>query len=106
MEQVGCHIESKSKDHGSANGKHPDHSASKKRVNRVKGQLEAVSRMIDERRYCPEIIQQIRAATNALKGLEQEVLKGHLEGCVREAMESKDPFIVRNKVDEILKLWS
>jgi DNA-binding FrmR family transcriptional regulator len=62
--------------------------------------------MIDERRYCPEIIQQIRAATNALKGLEQEVLKGHLEGCVREAMESRDPFVVRNKVDEILKLWS
>ncbi len=106
MEQQGCHAELKTENLGSANGKHPDHSPSKKRVNRVRGQLEAVSRMIDERRYCPEIIQQIRAATNALKSLEQEVLKGHLEGCVREAMESKDPFVVRNKVDEILKLWS
>jgi len=105
MEQQGCHVELKTKKPGAPKSQHPDHSASKKRINRVKGQIDAVSRMIDERRYCPEIIQQIRAATNALKGLEQEVLKGHLEGCVREAMESKDPFVVRNKVDEILKLW-
>ena len=50
MAQAGCHIDSKSKGLKTTNGKHPDHSTSIKRVNRIKGQIEAVSRMIDERR--------------------------------------------------------
>ncbi len=91
---------------GSIGGIHPDHSASKKRINRVKGQLDAVARMIDEREYCPDIIQQIRAATNALRGLEAEVLKGHLRGCVKKVMQSNDSFVVNNKIEEILQLLS
>lgn len=83
---------------------HPDHAASKKRINRIKGQLDAVSRMIDERVYCPDIIQQIRAATSALRGLEAEVLRGHLRGCVKKAMESKNSFEVNDKIEEILQL--
>ena len=83
---------------------HPDHSASKKRINRVKGQLEAVSRMIENREYCPDIIQQIRAATSALRGLEAEVLKGHLRGCVKQAFESKNSFDINDKIDEVLLL--
>ena len=85
---------------------HPDHSASKKRINRVKGQLDAVARMIDEREYCPNIIQQIRAATNALRSLESEVLRGHIRGCVKKAFESKDSFETNDKIEEILKLIS
>jgi DNA-binding FrmR family transcriptional regulator len=86
---------------GAAN---PDHSASKKRINRIKGQLDAVSRMIDERKYCPSIIQQIRAATNALRSLEAEVLRGHLRGCVKKTMESQNPFEMNDKIEEILQL--
>lgn len=89
---------------GAGRGRHPDHSASKARINRVKGQLDAVARMIDDREYCPDIIQQIRAATNALRGLEAEVLRGHLRGCVKTAFESKNAFEVNDKVEEILKL--
>jgi len=85
---------------------HPDHASSKRRINRVKGQLDAVTRMIDERRYCPDIINQIRAATNALRGLEQEVLRGHLRGCVKTAFQSKDPFEMEEKINEIMKLMS
>ncbi len=88
----------------SKEGMHPDHSASKKRINRVKGQLDAVARMIDEREYCPDIIQQIRAATNALRGLEAEVLRGHLRGCVTKALQSNDSFEVNDKIEEILQL--
>jgi DNA-binding FrmR family transcriptional regulator len=85
---------------------HPDHSAIKKRLNRIKGQLDAVSRMVDEREYCPNIIQQIRAATSALRGIEAEVMKSHLRGCVKDAFESKDSTEVNTKIDEILRLWS
>ena len=85
---------------------HPDHSASKRRINRVKGQLDAVSRMIDDREYCPDIIQQIRAATSALRGLESEVLRSHLHSCVRTAFESEHRFDANQKIEEILSLWS
>ncbi|MGE4133668.1 MAG: metal-sensitive transcriptional regulator [Bdellovibrionales bacterium] len=85
-------------------GANPDHAASKKRINRIRGQLDAVARMIDEREYCPDIIQQIRAATSAMKSLESEILRGHLRGCVREAFESKDGFEIHDKIDEILNL--
>lgn len=84
----------------------PDHSSSQKRINRIKGQVEAVSRMIDEKKYCMDIIQQVRAASSALKGLEQEILKKHLEMCVRQAMESKDSIQVNDKIEEIIKVWS
>lgn len=83
-----------------------DHAASKKRINRARGQLDAVARMIDERRYCPEIIYQIRAATNAMKALEQEIFQKHLTGCVKKAFESKDPFEMNEKISEIMKLMS
>jgi DNA-binding FrmR family transcriptional regulator len=83
---------------------HPDHSSSKKRINRVKGQLDAVSRMIDERKYCPDIIQQIRAAKSALQGLEFEILEGHIQGCVHDAIHSKDERQVKTKIDEIMTL--
>lgn len=103
IEKKSCHADLRSRN---KEKKHPDHSATKKRINRIKGQIDSVSRMIDERKYCLDIIQQVRAATSALKGLEQEILRGHLEGCVREAMESKDPITIGKKVEEILKLWS
>jgi CsoR family transcriptional regulator, copper-sensing transcriptional repressor len=84
---------------------HPDHSASKKRLNRIRGQIEAISRMIDERQYCLDIVQQIRAATSALSSLEQEILKGHLQGCVKKAMTAKDPAEIQRRIEEIIKLW-
>lgn len=84
--------------------KHTDHTGSKKRLNRVKGQLEAISRMIDDGKYCPEIIQQITAATNALRALKAEVLERHLRGCVKAAFQSKDPFDMNEKIEEIVKI--
>jgi len=93
-------------DFHAASEMHPDHAASKKRISRIKGQMEAVARMIDERRYCPEIIYQIRAATNAMKALEQEILRVHLKSCVKTAFQSKDPFEMDEKVNEILKMMS
>lgn len=81
-----------------------DHSASQSRINRAKGQLEGVSRMIEERRYCPEIIIQIRAVTNALKAAEQEILHRHLRGCVKTALQTKNPFDIEDKINEIMNL--
>jgi len=54
----------------------------KSRVNRIGGQVAGVGRMIDEERYCVEILNQIAAARSALDSLGLELLKHHLEGCV------------------------
>lgn len=86
--------------------KNPDHALSKKRLNRIVGQMNAISRMIDEQKYCPEIIQQIRAATSAMRSLEKDILKRHLEGCVYDAMKSDNDREIKAKVDEIIKMWS
>jgi DNA-binding FrmR family transcriptional regulator len=81
-----------------------DHSAETKRLARIKGQVEGVERMILERRYCPEIIQQIKATRSALKALEVSIIEGHMRHCVKEAIASRDAYTVQEKIEEIVFL--
>ncbi len=81
-----------------------DHSSQKKRMARIKGQFEGIERMIDDGRYCPEIIQQIKAVRSALKGLELGILETHLQGCVRKAFDSKNIKESNEKIEELLGL--
>ena len=83
---------------------HPDHSSELIRLKRVKGQIEGLERMIFERRYCTDIIMQTKAATSALKSFEYAVLQGHLRGCVKRAMQSKNAFEAEEKIQEILDI--
>jgi len=85
-------------------GSHPDHSLHLNRLNRVRGQLDGIERMIVEKRYCPDIITQLRAASSALKAIEAEVFKTHLRGCVKQALSGDDLFSSEEKIQEILKL--
>lgn len=84
---------------------HPSHMNQKRRLSRVKGQLEGIDKMIDENRYCMDIINQIRAATSALKSLEKEVMHTHIKTCVRAAIESSDPFEAQEKIQEIMDFF-
>ena len=54
----------------------------KARVNRVKGQVEGIGRVVEEDRYCVDILNQIAAVRSALDALGIELLTHHLEGCV------------------------
>ena len=81
-----------------------DHGAELKRLSRIKGQVEGVERMILEKRYCPEIVNQIKAVRSALKSLEVNVIEGHLRNCVKQAMASKNPMVVQEKLEEIVSL--
>ncbi len=60
----------------------PSHAAELSRLNRAVGQLEGIKRMIGERRYCVDILQQLRAVRHAVKAVELNVLKRHLDSCV------------------------
>ena len=81
-----------------------DHSSELKRLSRIKGQVEGVERMISDRRYCPDIVHQIKAIRSALKSLEACVIEGHMRHCVKQAIASKDAFIIQEKIEEIVLL--
>ncbi len=81
-----------------------DHSSELKRLGRIKGQVEGVERMIQDKRYCPDIVHQIKAVRAALKGLELSVIEGHLKHCVKMAVASKNSEVIQEKMDEILML--
>ena len=85
---------------------HPDHSSQRSRLNRIKGQIDGIERMIDDRRYCVDIVQQIKAARSALTGLESAIIETHLRGCVKTALNSKNAFDSEEKIQEIMKIIS
>ena len=87
-----------------AGGHHADHSEGLPRLKRIRGQVDGVERMILEKRYCVDILMQIKATRSALLALEGEVLRTHLEGCVREALSAKDSFQAEKKIKELMEL--
>jgi CsoR family transcriptional regulator, copper-sensing transcriptional repressor len=75
-------------------------------VNRIAGQVNAVGRMIEEDRYCPDILNQVRAARSALKTLESRILETHLQSCVQEAFTSGNKPSQNEKIREIIGLFT
>jgi DNA-binding FrmR family transcriptional regulator len=84
--------------------KHPDHSTELSRLRKISGQLQGIERMIQERRYCPEVVQQIRAASSALKAVEIAVITKHMNQCLTEAAHSRDPEPFQRKISELIRL--
>lgn len=84
---------------------HPSHKKQLSRLNRISGQIEGVKRMIDEQRYCPEILTQLRAIRSAVKSLEAAVLKKHLNSCVAEAFVSGSKKTRDKKVEELTAIF-
>ena len=84
----------------------PDHSDDLKRLSRIKGQLEGIERMIEDRRYCPDIINQVQASVSALRSLQRQLLDRHLHHCVASAFEAKDYRDRDMKIQELLDLIS
>ena len=59
-----------------------------KRLNRIEGQVRGIGRMLDEERYCVDILTQVSAVRSALDALALELLEHHLHGCVQQAVKS------------------
>jgi DNA-binding FrmR family transcriptional regulator len=74
------------------------------RLNRIEGQVRGVARMVDEGRYCIDILTQIRAAQAALARVEGELLKQHLAYCIESAIISGDKDAQREKAAELIQL--
>jgi len=78
----------------------------KTRLARIKGQVRAVQKMIDEDRYCIDVVRQTRAAQSALASLERLILKDHIDTCVQHALEGDDLDARRDKVEELVAVLS
>ena len=76
----------------------------KNRLNRMVGQLNGISRMLDENRYCGDILIQISAVEKALQGFGYTVLKSHMENCVAEEVRNGNPDIMDETLELMKKL--
>lgn len=86
--------------------KHATHTDQLASLKRIQGQVAGLIRMIEDERYCVDILTQTRAARAALKRVEQNVLRQHVQHCVGGAVEAGDTLVSKQKVDELFDVVS
>lgn len=84
----------------------PHHGNCLARLSRIEGQVRGVARMVENERYCIDILTQLRAIKAALAKVESQILKDHADTCVAEAIASGDTQEQRRKVEELIDLFS
>jgi len=77
-----------------------------KRLRRIAGQVAGIERMIEEDRYCVDVLLQVAAVRAALDGLGKLLLRGHVETCVADAMTSGRRRDREEKIDELLEVFA
>ncbi len=76
-----------------------------KRLRRIEGQVRGLQKMVDEERYCADVLTQIASVQEALRGVGKILLQNHLTHCTTDAIRSGDPERAREVVDELVTLW-
>jgi DNA-binding FrmR family transcriptional regulator len=75
-----------------------------KRLNRIEGQVRGLARMVEEDRYCIDIVTQLGAVSAALRKVEEQILRDHVAHCVEHAIASGDKREQRQKVAELMEV--
>lgn len=73
-------------------------------LRKIEGQVGGIQRMIEEKRYCVDILTQIRSIIGALHRVESDIFRKHLDGCVVQALKGKSEVQKQEKIDEIIEL--
>ena len=73
-----------------------------KRLNRVEGQIRGINKMVEEDRYCEDVLIQISAVVNSLRSMSNELLKSHLSTCVVEDIKNDNLEVI----DEVMSLFN
>jgi DNA-binding FrmR family transcriptional regulator len=76
--------------------------ATLKRLKRIEGQVRGLARMVEDERYCIDIVTQICAVRAALRRVEEEILRDHVAHCVDHAIKSGNKADQRRKVSELM----
>jgi DNA-binding FrmR family transcriptional regulator len=79
-------------------------SSNLKRLRRIEGQIRGLQRMVEEDRYCADIIVQVASAQEALRGVGRELMRNHLHHCARQALETGSTAEQERMYDELLEL--
>lgn len=74
------------------------------RLSRIEGQVRGLKRMVDDDRYCGDILDQIHSVQQALKAVGRAITRNHLETCVTDAIRSGDESAAQESYDEIMGL--
>ena len=77
-----------------------------KRLKRIEGQVRGLFRMVEEDRYCIDIVTQISAVRAALRRVEEEILRDHVGHCVEHAVASGSKADQRRKIEELMAVVS
>ena len=91
-----------------AHAVHVDEAAKRQlllRLRRIEGQVRGLQRMVEEERYCPEVMEQISAVQESLRGVGRILLRNHLRHCVAGAIRSGDQARSRRMYDELAALF-
>jgi DNA-binding FrmR family transcriptional regulator len=75
-----------------------------KRLRRVEGQVRGIARMVDDDRYCIDVLTQVAAVRAALRRAEEEILSDHVDHCVAHAIKSGNQAEQRKKVAELMEV--
>ena len=75
-----------------------------KRLRRIEGQVRGIQKMVDEGRYCPDVLMQIASVHAALRGVGRVLMRSHLQHCVTDALRSGDPVSAERTYDEVMEL--
>jgi DNA-binding FrmR family transcriptional regulator len=76
------------------------------RLKRIEGQVRGLAKMIEEDRYCIDVIDQLQAVISAARTVEREILRDHLSHCVEHAIQSGDKKAQREKIEELVATLS
>ena len=75
------------------------------RLRRVEGQVRGVQKMVEEERYCPDVLIQMSAIHESLRAVERALMKDHLQHCATEALRSGDAKQAQRTYDELTELF-
>jgi len=73
-------------------------------LKKIEGQVRGIEGMIEGKRYCVDILTQLRSVIGALYRVENEIFRKHTEGCVVNALKGKSKIEKDKKIEEIIKL--
>ena len=76
------------------------------RLKRIAGQVAGVQRMVEDDRYCVDVLVQVAAVQASLLETGRVILSGHVENCLTDALRSRDPAERRRKLDELINAFS
>jgi DNA-binding FrmR family transcriptional regulator len=86
--------------------KHPAHDEQLVPLRRIEGQIRGIQKMIDEGRYCVDILTQLHSVLGAIQSVENKILHKHLQGCFTNALKGKSETEKNKKIEEVIDLIS